>query len=95
MAGTFNMTFVTEVILKVPAEIYAKYNLTNILLNYNLILGRDILQELGIISNYENKTINWQEVSISMTPPICTAKKTFVIKESRPIQNASKRIKQI
>ena len=53
MAGTFNTTFVTEIILKLPelihfVEIYAKCYLTN------LILGRDILYELGIIFNFEN-----------------------------------------
>ena len=40
MAGTFNTTFVTEIILKLPesnysAEIYAKYHLTDKLLKYN------------------------------------------------------------
>ena len=52
MAGTFNITFVTEKILKFPklnhsADIYAKCHLTNKLINYNLVLGRDILHELG------------------------------------------------
>jgi len=100
MAGTFNTTSVTEIMLKLPelnhsAEIYAKCHLTDNLLNYDLILGRDILHELGIIFNFENKTITWQEVSISMKPPNCTAKEFFVIKESRPVRNATKRIKQI
>ena len=73
MAGTFNTTFVREIILKLPelnhsAEIYAKCHLTDTLLNYNLILGRDILYELGIIFNFKNNTITWQEVSTSMKP---------------------------
>ena len=50
MALMFNTTSVTELILKLPelnhsAEIYAKCHLTDKLLNYNLILGRDILHE--------------------------------------------------
>ena len=60
---------------------YAKYQLTNKLLNYDLILGRDILHGLGIIFNFKNKTITWQEVSISIKPPNCTEKEFFVIKE--------------
>ena len=53
MTMTFNTTFVTEIILKLPelnhsVEIYVN------LLNCNLILGRDILHELGIIFNFEN-----------------------------------------
>ena len=69
MAGTFNTTFVTQIILKLQelncsAEIYVKRHLTDKLLNYKLILGRDKLHKLGIIFNFENKTISWQEVSI-------------------------------
>ena len=30
-----------------------------------------------------------------MKPPNCTAKAFFVIKESRPVKNATKRIKQV
>ena len=46
MAGTFNTTVITEVILKLleinhSAEIYAKCHLMNKLLNYDLILARD------------------------------------------------------
>ena len=100
MAGTFNTSFVTEIILKLPelnhsAEIYTKCRLTNKLLNYDLIFGREILHELGIIFNFKNKTINWQEVSISTKPPNCTVKEFFVIKESHPVRIATKRIKQI
>ena len=47
MAGTFNTTFATEIILKLPelnhsAKIYAKHHLMDKLLNYDLILGRNI-----------------------------------------------------
>ena len=69
--------------------------MTDKLFNYDLILGRDILHELGIIFNFQNKTITWQEVSISMKPPNCTAKEFFAIKESCQVRNATKRIKQI
>ena len=56
MAGTFNTTFVTELRLQLPelhhtAEIYAKCYLNDKLLNYDLILGRDMPHELGIIFN--------------------------------------------
>ena len=57
----------TEIILKLPElnysiDIYAKCYLTDLLLNYDLILGRDILHNWGIIFKFENKTITWQEV---------------------------------
>ena len=68
---------------------YAKCHLTDKLLNYNLILGRDILHELGIFFNFEHKPITWQEVSFSMKPPNYTAKEFFVIKESHPVRNGT------
>ena len=63
MAGTFNTTFIIELKLKLPylndfADIYAKFHLVNKLVNYNLILGRDILHELGIIFNFKSKIVN-------------------------------------
>ena len=69
--------------------------MTNKLLNYDLILGRDILHKLEIIFNFENKTIIWQELSISMKPPNCTVKEFFVINKSHSVRIATKRIKQI
>ena len=77
------------------AEIYAKCHLMEKFLNCDLILGRDILHKLGTIFNFENKTITWQEVSISMKPPNCTTKEFYVIKESHPVRNATIRINQI
>ena len=67
MAETFNTSFVTEIILKLPklnhsVEIYAKYHLTDKLLNYDLILGKDILHELGLIFNFGSKSITWKKV---------------------------------
>ena len=61
MAGTFDTTFETEIILKLPelnhsAEVYAKCHLTDKILNWDLILGRDILHELGIVFNFEKQT---------------------------------------
>ena len=57
---------------------YAKCRLNNKLLNYNLILGRDILHGIGIIFNLENKTITWQEVSMSMKPLYCASTESYL-----------------
>ena len=95
MAGTFNTIFVTEIMLKLQElnqfeEIYAKCHLTNKLLNYDFILGRDILHEVGIFLNFKNTAITWQEVSISMKPSNCTAKEFFVVKESPKLETQQK-----
>ena len=55
------------------AEIVTNMTL-QIILSYNLILGRDIIHELGLIFYFENNTINWQEVSIPMKPSDCMGK---------------------
>ena len=86
MAGTFNTTFMTELKLKIPeqnhmAKIIVKYHLKNNLLNYDIILGRYILHEIGIVFDLNSIMITWQEVSIKMKPPNCMAKESFVIKE--------------
>ena len=100
MAGTFYTSYMTNLDLNLPesnhtVEVDAKCYLIDKLLNYNLILSRDILYELDIMFNFENKTVTWQEVSILMKPPNYTAEEFFVIKESRPVRNETKRIKQI
>ena len=92
--------YATKLELKHPklnhkAEIVAKYHSTNILLNFNLILGRDILHELLMIFYFENKTIPLQEVSISTKHPECKSKEPLIIKESRPDKNTIRRIQQI
>ena len=55
-------------------KIHAKCHLTDKLLSLDLILGRDILDELGIIFNFKIITTTWQEVFISMKPPNFTTK---------------------
>ena len=60
-----------------------------------MTVDRDILHGLGIIFNFENKTIKLPEVLILMKPPNCTAKYFFVIKEISPVRITTKRIKQI
>ena len=63
MAGTFNTTSTMELEIQLPGlyhttEIYAKCHLIDMIISFNLIIGRDILHELCIIFNLENKTVN-------------------------------------
>ena len=62
IAGTFNTTYITKFELELPdlnytADIVEKLHSTDDLLNYDLILSRDILHEYGIIFYFENKSI--------------------------------------
>ena len=55
------------------SEIYEKCHFTDKLLNNNFILGRDVLQELGIIFRFQNKIITPPEVS------------TQIVQETNPL----------
>ena len=50
-------------------------------LNIDLILGRGVLYELGIILNFNNNAISWQKVSIFIEPLSYVGKEIFVMKE--------------
>ena len=100
MVGTLNTTFMTELKLKLPglnhlAEIATKCHLTKKILNYDLILGKDILHELEIVFDGDSKPIFQQDVSLSMKPPNCTAKESFVIKESCKSRFTTKTMEKI
>ena len=82
MAAIFNTTSVPELEIKHPV---AKCHLIDKLSNSNLILGRDMIHEPGIIFTFEHKSTTWQEVSTSLKSPDCTTNKFFIIKESRPV----------
>ena len=65
------------------------------LLNYDRILGTDILYMLGIIFDFQAKAITWQEFFIHMKLLNCSIKEFFYIKESLSVINTTKRIKDI
>ena len=73
MAGTFKTTRQSDVQLKLPelsdtAEMRVSCHVTKQKSNYDLILGREILRELGIKLDFSNNTTNWKDVSIPMKP---------------------------
>ena len=60
MAGTFSTSRVANLVLKLPelnssAEITDGCHVTKQESNYDLILGRNILQKLGITLDFSNK----------------------------------------
>jgi RNase H-like domain found in reverse transcriptase/Reverse transcriptase (RNA-dependent DNA polymerase)/Retroviral aspartyl protease len=63
---------------------------------YDIIIGRDLLQHLGIIINFKNNTIEWDNGIISM--PTDSTLSTGLINidsESQPIKEATNRVKKI
>ena len=100
MAGTFKTTCLAEIKLKLPelsdsAEIYVNCHVTKQKLNYDLILGRKILRELGINLNFSNNTTNWKDTSIPMKPVHNSTWTHFAISDSKRFAAETKRIKKL
>ena len=100
MAGTFKTTRLAEIKLKLPelsdtAEINVKCHVTKQKSKYDLILGREILRELGITLNFNNNTINWSDTSIPMKPVENNTRIHFAISDSKRVASETKRMKKI
>ena len=39
--------------------------------NYNIIIGQELLNELGIDTRFSTKTICWNNVKVDLTKPLC------------------------
>ena len=82
MSGMFNTTLITKLKLKFlelnhTVETTSKCHKADQLLIYDLIFGRDILHEIGMINCFKNKTITWKKASIQMKSPDCKTKKNL------------------
>ena len=85
MAGTFNTTHTCEATFKLPelnqsAKIKTKLHVTKMKGSYDVILGRDVLRELGIILDFQSETVTWNESTISMKPTDCTQDTSYFLR---------------
>jgi transposase InsO family protein len=100
MAGTFKTTRVANVKLRLPelnptAVLNVHCHVTKQESNYDIILGRDILRELGIKLDFSNNKIILEHSEISMKPLNCNVKEHFAIQDSKRVHAETKRIKKI
>jgi hypothetical protein len=63
--------------------------------NYDMIMGRDMLKELGIQINFGSNSVTWDEVSIPMKPFNARIETDYHIEDSVAVKDATKRMKQI
>ncbi|HSN67194.1 MAG TPA: reverse transcriptase domain-containing protein [Fusibacter sp.] len=99
-AGTFEtkQKALTQIILTELHEsrtITCSAHVAPNLSKYDMIIGREVLSELGIILNFKEQTIEWDEAVIPMKPETATQATSFVIKESSSVDEATERIKKI
>ncbi len=63
--------------------------------NYDLILGRDIMRELGLTFSFSTCTTTWDENSIPMKDSNCTVTNSYFIHDSPAVEDSSDRVKRI
>ena len=81
--------FYEKTIVQTPVHVFSTP------MNYDLIIGRDLLTELGIsLDFYHQKTI-WQDAEIPMKLPNATVNSDFYVQDNSLIENETNRIKKI
>ena len=100
MAESYSTSRKAEITLKMPelhvtAQISAPFHVKTKKSNYNVIVDRDLLQELGIQLDFQNSFIEWRNVNIPIKPIDCKMRTHFTIQESKNVSNPTKRIKKI
>ena len=81
--------------LNVTAHISAPFHVTTKISNYNVIVGQNLLWELGIQLDFQNNAIRWQGFNLPMKPIDCKMRTHFTIQDSKNVRNTPKRIKKI
>ena len=51
-------------------------------LGYNLIIGRDLLEELGVILDFKTLKCIWDQAEVPMKPADCTIETSFHMQEN-------------
>ena len=100
MAGTLSTSKRGSLNIKMPefnetATIKIDCHVTTNKSNYDIIIGRDTLRELGIMLDFSNDTVTWNNSTISMKPPNCNLTEHYFINDPSNVEEASDRMKRI
>ena len=100
MAGNFSTNARGTLKLRLPelnpsAELKIVCHVTNRQSNYKIILGQDVLNELGIVLDFKRRVILWNESEAQMKPLESTSKTHFSISDSTRVSSETERIKRI
>ena len=100
MAGTVSTAGTAKVELSLP-EFYEdkllewKVHLTPKLGNYDMIIGRDLLTELGIDIHFSTHTCTWGNSTIPMRKPDVEMRQSYLVEDSGPVKPATNRLKKL
>jgi hypothetical protein len=102
VAGTFQTMVKTTVTFKLPTlheaqTIETEIHVTNSINNYHMIVGQDLLQELGIVLHFADQTIVWDHATMAMKNNQSLQSNDIVAieSESPAAVKATERMKQI
>ena len=70
-------------------------HVTKTLVNYDLIIGQDLLHELGVDISFSSKTMTWNNVIIDMKPTTCTRKDAFHVEDELFVSDDTDQIAKI
>jgi transposase InsO family protein len=99
-AGTFETSAKSKIELKLN-EFYEQrvlnptVHVTKARMGYDMIIGRDLMSELGIDIRFSDSTVIWDERTISMKPFDSTMNSSYEIADSPAVTEATSRLKQI
>ena len=86
----FNLPkFYTKTIIQKNVHVF------NTPMNYDMIIGRDLMSELGVSLDFFHQKVKWQEAEIPMKLPDCTINSDFFVQDNELLNSESDRIKQI
>ena len=72
-----------------------RVHLTEKLGSYDMIIGRDILSEMGIDIHFSTHTCTWGHSKIPMRPSSVKIEQSYLVQESGPMKQATTRLKKI
>ena len=62
---------------------------------YDMIVGRDLLQELGMNINFSTNSVEWEGATVPMKPHDANRETDLFVQDSKPVEDAVDRMKNI
>ena len=81
--------------LKSSAIVDVQLHVTQMNGHYDIILGRDILSKLGIILDFQQQIVCWEDEIVHMRPTTCTQETTYNINNTPDITAETDRMSKI
>ena len=81
--------------LKISATVDVQLHVTQMNGHYDIILGRDILSKLGIILDFQQQIVCWEDEIVHMRPTTCTQETTYNVNDTPDITAETDRMSKI